>query len=257
MIQKPDSNLPTASQAWRRWIEGQIATQQTQLDTIQTMLDRVLSGDGAMAQQFAALQAGDITTLYAQLKSLYASTGNVYPPVAAAPTPPPVVPKYATIITDATWSESWGSYAGAPYSGAPSIYENSTMLYQGESPGAKIGMWGTSMGTAAGKNITDMQVFLQNVSYPWASGGTAAFGTHTNASPIQSKPSRQNGFDVSWNEGEGKWVGVPSNLWTGFANGTFKGLTVGGIGPNSANSAYFMGVGQPHPPQLKITYQIS
>lgn len=257
-MQKPDSNLPPAAQPWRRWVEGTLADQQQQIDALSGLLDRVLSGDGAQAQQFADLKAGDIATLYYQLQQLYISTGITYPPAAApAAAPPAPVPTYATVVTDATWSESWGSYASAPYSGSPSPYEDSTMLYQGESPGDKIGMWGTVMGAAAGRKITDMQVFAQNVLYNWSSGGIAAFGTHSNASPVQQKPSRQNGFDVSWNEGEGKWVGVPSSLWGGFSNGTFKGFTIGGIGPSSANAAHFMGVGQPHPPRLKITYQIS
>lgn len=256
-MQKPESNLTPAAQPWRRWLEDELAATKAQLQSVSQLLERVLGGDGAQAQQIAELRSGDVATLYQQLEALYSATGTTYPPVVAPPAPPPTVPKYETIITDALWSESWGSYAGAPYSGAPSEYENSTMLYQGEVPGAKIGMWGTTMGAAAGHTITDMQVFLQNVRYPWSSGGTAAFGTHGNASPIQQKPSRQNGFDVGWTEGQGKWAGIPAILWPGFSNGSFKGLTVGGIGANSANSAYFMGVGQPHPPQLKITYQLS
>lgn len=252
-MQRPDSNLPGPSQLWRRAIEDEQDLQNQQIQNVLDEIDRLSNSDGGVAQLFAQLKTGDIKTLYDQLKALYATTGTTYPPVPVAPTPPPVVPKYTTIQTTATWSRTWGS--STFYTGGGK-YTDATMLYQGSSPENKIGMWGISMGSAAGKYITDMQIFLQNVEYSWASGGTAAFGTHSNASPPSGKPGRINGWDVGWAEGQGKWASVPPNLWGSFSNGAFKGFTVGGIGPNNPNSAIFMGVGQGAPPQLKITYQI-
>jgi hypothetical protein len=164
-----------------------------------------------------------------------------------------VLPTYATTTTSATWSRTWGS--STFYTGG-GTYTDAQMLYQGSNPENKIGLWGISAGSALGKKITDCQLFLQNVQYPWSSGGTAALGTHSWGSPPGPKPTRNNGFDISWGEGEGKWVGVPSWAWGGISNGSILGFSVGGIGPNDPNSAIFMGVGKSSPPLLRITYQV-
>lgn len=252
-MQKPDSNLPGDAQLWRRWMEEQQSNADTRIDNLAAEISRLANSDGGQAALFAMLKTGDIATLYAQLQALYTATGTTYPPVPPAPTPPPVVPKYATIETGAIWSRTWGTssfYTGGGH------YTDATMLYQGDNPANKIGMWGITPGAAAGKTITDAQMFLQNTDFPWSSGGTAGFGTHGFASPPSPKPGRVNGFDAGWAEGQGKWIGIPPFIWGAISNGSVKGFTVGGIGPSDPNSAIFMGVGQPSPPRLRLTYQI-
>jgi hypothetical protein len=252
--QRPDSNLPPTAQQWRRSMEKNDDANAAKMEALFAEIDRLANSDGGQAALYAQLLTGPIATLFDQLKQLYVATGNTYPPVAAAPTPPPTVPTYATIETNAVWSRTWGSssfYTGGGY------YTDSQMLYQGSNPENKIGMWGIDMGPAAGKTITDMQVFLQNTDYPWSSGGTAALGVHSFTSPPSGKPGRSNGFDVGWSEGQGKYAPVPPILWPGFSNGSFKGFTVGGIGATDSNSAIFMGVGKPYPPRLRITYRAS
>lgn len=250
---KPDSNLQPTSQTWRRYQEQQDENTQTQLTSILAEIDRLANSDGGQASLYAQLMTGPIATLFDQLQQLYVLTGQIYPPVPAAPTPPPAVPTYKTYEAAAPWSRTWGS--SSFYTGG-GTYTDAQMLYQGSNPENKIGMFGVDMGGSSGKQITDMQIFLQNVQYPWSSGGTASMGTHQNASAPAGKPGRANGFDVGFSEGEGKWFGVPPILYPGFSNGTFKGFTVGGIGPNDANSAIFMGVGKQYPPRVRITYKV-
>jgi hypothetical protein len=253
-MSKPDSNLPPQSQTWRRYQEQQDDTNAAAIANILAELDRLSNSDGGMAALYAQLMVGPIGTLQDQLKTLYTLTGNVYPPVASGPAPPPATPSYTVIETGATWSRTWGSYTGAPYAGG-GTYTDSQMLYQGSSEN-KIGLWGIDMGSAYGKNIIDMQVFLQNSQYPYSSGGIAGFGTHQYGSPPSGKPGRSNGFDVGWAEGQGKYASIPPVFYGGFSNGTFKGLSVGGFGANNPQSAIFHGVGKPFSPRLRITYQV-
>lgn len=252
---RPASNLPGPAEQWRRAIEDEQDAQAQLIELLTSEIARLATSDGGVAALMAKLNVGDVATLYSQLKALYTLTGNVYPPVAAAPPPPPAVPTYTTIEPVAPWSATWGSYTSAPYSGGiGTAYTDSQMMYQGDSQ-SKIAIAGVSMGSAANKNIVDMQIFLQNTNFPWSSGGTAALGLHGYSSPPSQKPNRNNGWDVGWGEGEGKWTPIPPQYWSGFSNGGFQGISVGGIGPNTANSAIFMGVGKSNPPRYKITYQ--
>lgn len=251
MTQRPASNFNPDAEPYRRWLESQLKDLSIKFDNVSNELSRLANSDGGQAELYANLKTTDIATLFSQLKALYTATGVTYPPVPPAPAPPPVVPTYTTIETGALDSGSWGSvgrYAGSGH------YDNAHMLYQGSGEN-KIGLWTISMGAAAGKNITDMQMFLQNTDWPYSSGGVASFGVHSNATVPVGRPSRNNGFDIGWGEGEGKWVGVPGVFWPGFSNGSFKGFTVGGIGPNNPQSAIFAGVGGGAAPRLRITYQ--
>lgn len=252
-MQKPQSNLPAGAQKYRRWLESELERKTRIITSMDYELQRLAESNGTQLTQLSNLKTGDISDLYDRIEALYTSTGNTYPPAPPPPKPVPVVPKYDTKIITADWSECWSSGYLQTGSGT---YTDAEMLYQGSNPENKVGAFGVDLGSIRGHKITDMQVYLKNVSFPWATSGSAAFGTHGYANPPAGRPNRHNGFNVSWHEGEGKYVGVPSKYWAGFSNGSYRGLTIGDIGPNDPNSAIFEGVGKAHPPKLKITYQL-
>lgn len=116
---------------------------------------------------------------------------------------------------------------------------------------------GSKFGFAAlgitGKTVTAMSLYLY-ASYFAYSGKTALLGTHADtAAPATYTGARANAWSPAWSGGSGKWVSVPSNLWAGFAAGTYRGFSLGVDGSDS-NYAYFNGATQANPPKIKITY---
>lgn len=245
---KPSLSLNPDAQPWGRWVEKTDEGQDARIDNVESVIAGLLRGDGGQATQIAAVLSR-LATLEADLKYLYSATSTAPP---SAPTPPPAATAPTNYETTAEWSRTWG---GSSYYTGSGEYTNATYLYQGQSPENKVGMWRFNVGPAAGRTIVAASMFIKNINSAWSSSFVAQFGTHGNASAPVGKPGRQNGFDVGWNRGEGKWVAIPSWAWGGLSNGSIQGFTVGAAGPSDANSAWFMGVGQPSPPVLRLSYR--
>lgn len=243
MTQNPNSNeLPSASRPWGRYVDQRLAELENENALLREAVNSIRMPLDKTAPTFEDIYF-QITRIYSLIGS--ASTPPPAPPVVAIPT-------YSTIEMNADWSRTWGSSSFYTGSGT---HTNGSYLYQGSNPENKIGMWHFAVGSAAGKNITDVQMFLSNVDSPFQSSFTAGFGTHGNATAPSAKPGRQNGFDVGWGRGEGKWFGVPSWAWAGLSNGSIQGFTIGGIGPSNPNYAFFRGATMGSPPRLRVTYQ--
>lgn len=242
---RQDNNLPPAAQPWARQLTADVdellADQNTLSETsISELRDQV------------ARQNGVIQDLMYRITTLYTLTGQTYPPAPPAPPAPPnPAPVPVTIQIVADWSRTWGSSSFYTGGGTDT---NATYLYQGSSPENKIGIFHFNVGSAAGKTITAVDMFIANINSPYAPTFTASFGTHGFASAPAGKPGRSNGFDYGWARGQAAWIPVPSWAYSGLSNGSIQGFTVGGSGASNSNYAYFQGVGQPAPPQLRITY---
>jgi hypothetical protein len=105
----------------------------------------------------------------------------------------------------------------------------------------------------SGKTITACHVYLKN-TYQAYSGKSALLGTHGNSSPPSTYTgSRQNGFNVGWGQGQGKWVPVPSSVWASIASGSIRGFSLG-VDGSDGNYGYWEGATQSSPPLLKATY---
>lgn len=156
---------------------------------------------------------------------------------------------------NASWSRSWNNSGSGVVSGT-GTYTNGTALYQGNGASPMGSKFGFAALGLSGKTITSMSLYLQNtyVSYPGTT--KALLGTHGDASvPGTYTGSRANPFDVSWSNGQGKWITVPSSLWAGFAAGTYRGFS---LGVSSADNqyGYWRGVQSDSYgiPKLKVTY---
>lgn len=162
--------------------------------------------------------------------------------------------KTVTKTYKATWSRRFGN-AGS----------TDGKMYQGYYSGT----WGTNksmvgfgtqpfsdMGSTA--KVSKVEVYLYANHWYYNGGGTAHIGVHTQTGPPSSSTYANNLTISSWPVGAGKWVTLPSSWNSGWNGATpYRGITLGGDLGSSTNKTYygsFDGVGDSHPPQLRITY---
>jgi hypothetical protein len=115
----------------------------------------------------------------------------------------------------------------------------------------------TDMGSTA--KISKVEVYLYANHWYYNAGGTAHIGVHSNTSSPGSFASAGLTTSVgSWPIAAGKWVTLPSSWNAGFNSGSiYRGITLGGDLGSSTDRTYygiFDGVGNTHPPMLRITY---
>jgi hypothetical protein len=165
--------------------------------------------------------------------------------------------KTYTKTYNASWSRRYGSAGytdGTVYQG----YYSSTwgtqksLIYFGTQPYA-------DMGSTA--KVSKVEVYLFNNHWYNNGGGTAHIGVFNGTSQPTTFSGAVGGLNQtvsSWPVGAGKWVTLPSSWNSGWNGGTpYRGITLGGDLGSSTDKTYygyFAGVGDTHPPQLRITY---
>ena len=87
-------------------------------------------------------------------------------------------------------------------------------------------------GDLRGATITSMRVYAY-ARHWYGQTGVASIGVH----PYASAPGSFNPNGAwrwheagGWSRGEGRWVSVPRNLWPGFKDGTYRGISFEGVG---------------------------
>jgi hypothetical protein len=176
--------------------------------------------------------------------------GGVYNTGGAAVT----AVKTYTKTYKATWSRRFGNAGytdGAMYQG----YYSSTWGTQKSMVGFGTQPY-TDMGSTA--KVSKVEIYLYANHWYYNGGGTAHIGVHTQTSAPTSNVSSNNLTVSSWPVGAGKWVTLPSSWNSGWNGaGPYRGVTLGGdLGSSTSKTYYgiFDGVGDSHPPQLRITY---
>jgi hypothetical protein len=163
--------------------------------------------------------------------------------------------KTYTKTYSAVWSRRFGNAGyseGAMYQGQYSSTWgiNKSMVYFGTQPY-------TDMGSTA--KVSKVEVYLYANHWYYNAGGTAHIGVFTNTTEPTgfSGVSGKNQTVTSWPVGAGKWVTLPSS-WNSTWNAStpYRGITLGGDLVSTDKTYYggFDGVGDTHPPQLRITY---
>jgi hypothetical protein len=157
---------------------------------------------------------------------------------------------------NAIWSRRFGSAGytdGSMYQGyySGTWGTQKSMVYFGTQPY-------TDMGSTA--KVSKVEVYLYANHWYYNGGGTAHIGvfTGTNEPTGFSGVGGVNDTVSSWPVGAGKWVTLPSS-WNSSWNAStpYRGITLGGDLGSSTDKTYygiFNGVGDSHPPQLRITY---
>lgn len=250
MKQLPQRNLPDKAIPWARALEDEVAAAQAAEATTAQQLATALNTIETLSSQNSTLQN--------YIRTICGLQGISYPPVSAPPappTPPAPTPKSKTFEVDGDWSATW--YQGFKRTSVGGENDDRLSLYQRGS-GYTFSMWRFNVGEAAGKNITKVDMYLSNIKTYYNGAFTAILGTHGSAGEPGSRPGggRQNGWDVGWTAGEGKWISVPANLLSGLSNGSIQGFTLGDLGTDRQNFARFNGVGRAGGPRLRITYDV-
>lgn len=167
-----------------------------------------------------------------------ASAGSGFTfPTQTAPTPPD------TPDTTKTWSSVGGNSWRDNYGGQ---WYNQGIVAQGSWGGFGVyrGLWfiDPAMATTlSGKTIKKMRIYVTRTS----SGGysdtvNVAFRAHGYASAPSGVPSLGGvSYSVGFKWGQGKWVNIPSSMWNGFTNGTFKGFGIYVSGGGAGDYARF------------------
>jgi len=145
-------------------------------------------------------------------------------PVTAVPTPP------ATPDITKTWSSVGGNSWRDNYGGQ---WYNQGIVAQGtwSGFGTYRGLWfidSNMASTLSGKTIKKMRIYVTRTnSGGYSSPVTVYFRAHGYASQPSGVPSLGGvSYGVTFKWGEGKWVNIPSSMWSGFTNGTFKGFGI-------------------------------
>ncbi|MFE9525232.1 phage baseplate assembly protein V [Streptomyces sp. NPDC006631] len=154
----------------------------------------------------------------------------------------------------ATWSRRFGNAGnsdGTMYQGyySGTWGTNKSMVGFGAQPF-------TDMGSTA--KVSKVEIYLYANHWYYNAGGTAHIGTHTQTGVPSGMTWSNNLTVANWPVGAGKWVTLPSS-WNSSWNAAtpYRGITLGGDLGSSTNKTYygaFDGVGDTHPPQLRITY---
>ncbi|MGD6791745.1 phage tail protein [Sutcliffiella horikoshii] len=185
--------------------------------------------------------------------------GEIFPTFTYPYTPPPTPPPAPE--TTSSWN-STGTYKGdswrPQYGGqwfTEGYGENAVVQGYWGGFGAYKGLWffGSNPSNAvSGKTIKSMRLYVQRKSSGGNSGAvTCTFRPHTYTGRPGSEPSYQSpSTTASFKWGEGKWITIPSSFYSGFQNGTSKGIGIWVNSTSTSNYAKFF-----VDAKLEITYQ--
>ena len=87
-------------------------------------------------------------------------------------------------------------------------------------------------GDLRGATITGMKVYAY-AKHWYGQTGVASIGVHGHRSAPGSFNSNGSWrwYEAGgWGRGEGRWVSIPRNLWSGFKDGTYRGISFEGVG---------------------------
>ncbi|MGM9465371.1 hypothetical protein [Streptomyces murinus] len=189
---------------------------------------------------------GYLGVMYIEDVGPYIPETGVYNVGGGTTTPPK---KTYTKTYTASWSGSYSKRAG--YNG---YYGNQCMQgYFDSTNGMQASLVGfpAALGTdLAGAVIEKAEVYLYFDHFYYNSGGKVTIKAHKLTSRPATFSSDSESQTVSWGKNVGKWVDVTQV----FDSVNWRGIA---LDPNNSDKTYYgraQGVGQAHPPQLRVVY---
>lgn len=168
-----------------------------------------------------------------------------------ADTTPATGRKTHTKTYKATWSRTWRG----------SSVESSPEIRQGHSGGylrSTIGLPTRIQSDLSGSSIAKLELYLYANHWYYHSGGTLFIGSHGSSTYQSTFPgSLATETSAKWStKSGGKWITLPASWYPYFANGTYKGITIGGLVSSQSSSYYarINGYSMSNAPQLRATY---
>ncbi|MFF7613512.1 hypothetical protein [Streptomyces lavendulae] len=154
-----------------------------------------------------------------------------------------------TRIYDAAWS---GSYANR--SAYNSYYASQCLQgYVSSNNGLQAALIGfpASLGAdLAGATIQKAELYLYYAHWYYSAGGKAVIKPHSHLSRPATFSSDSASRTIDWGRNVGKWIDITA----GFDGASWRGVA---LDPANTSQDYYgraEGVGEAHPPQLKVTY---
>ncbi|MEK1828988.1 alanine-zipper protein [Priestia megaterium] len=165
---------------------------------------------------------------------------------AAAPPPVPETTKSFSSSSGNSWRDN---FSGQWY--------NQGIVAQGYWGGYGVyrGLWffGTSLSdTVKGKTIKSMRMYVKRTTSGGNSGSiTCYFRSHNYTGQPSGTPSLGGSYTTAtFKWGEGKWINIPSSMWSDFTSGTAKGI---GVYINSTSQNYYARFGTSA--TIEVTYK--
>lgn len=166
---------------------------------------------------------------------------------------PPTARKTYTRTYAANWSRTWRG----------SSLQSGDEMRQGYSGSSKLrsafGVPSQMSSDIAGSTVAKVEMYVHASHWYYHAGGALWFGAHTASSAPGSFPSPVS-TEVSqkWtSKTGGKWITLPASWYPYFANGTYKGISIGNFVPSSSNTYYARLYGassSSYRPRLRVTY---
>ncbi|KUL23225.1 hypothetical protein [Streptomyces regalis] len=154
-----------------------------------------------------------------------------------------------------TYKASWsGSYANR--SGYNSYYGSQMVAghfsANNGTQAALVGFGGSLAKDLDGAKLLKVEVYLYANHWYYASGGTAVLKAHGHASRPAKFTADQSGSKTvtGWARASGRWVDITSI----FDSTKFRGIAIDPNTTNKTSYGKFDGVGNGHPPALRVTY---
>ncbi|WP_130865854.1 hypothetical protein [Acidipropionibacterium timonense] len=157
-----------------------------------------------------------------------------------------------------TYTRRWNAAYTRTWQGSTVVTSD---LQQGSYGGTRrysVLLWGGAPSTelsSGGVHISRMRLYLRNTHWYYSAGGYARIG-HYDDTSLPSSPQTSGGgaFTTSlWGVGAARWVDIPSGWWSGIANGTIRGFTLGeGAGTDLTYFGRFSNA--PSDVSLEVTY---
>ncbi|THA38116.1 hypothetical protein [Streptomyces sp. A1547] len=152
-----------------------------------------------------------------------------------------------------TYTASWsGSYANR--AGYNSYYNSQCVQgYYSSTNGTQAALIGFPSSLAsdlAGASIQSVELYLYYAHWYYNSGGKAVIKAHSHASRPGTFSCDSDSQTIEWGKNVGKWIDITSI----FDSTSWRGVA---LDPNNTSLDYYgraEGVGEGHPPQLKVTY---
>jgi hypothetical protein len=161
-----------------------------------------------------------------------ASTGGGTPYNGAAVVPTQPVAKVTRTV-------EYGYYGSRSFLPSGALYNyNTAKAYQGLSPAGYGNLssqytFNQNFATLlSGATVNDIWVYLYFESWYYNAGGTARIRLHNNlTTPSTNVGMTGYGIDSgSWPKGAGRWVRLPTSLYSGFQSGAYRGFGLVGDG---------------------------
>jgi hypothetical protein len=182
----------------------------------------------------------------------YTPTGSPGGTTSGTTKPPVTTTKTYVGTYNAAWSQSYNNGGSGQRTDTNHLYYGRVDSFN-DLQMAMAG-WGSFTSILSGASVKKVELYLSNLHAWFNSGVVIKIGKHHST----SAPSNFSQDEImgSWKYGkpDAHWITLPLSFGNSLKAGTRRGITLYQSSSNVAYYGYAEGVGDDHPPKLRITY---